>query len=245
MNKKPVLPYRENGSKKEQVKRMFDNVAWRYDFLNRFMSMGIDRLWRKKLIRQMLRENPLRVLDMATGTGDLAIMTAKKASGVIITGVDLSENMIRIGQKKIKSENLNERIKLYTGDAENLEFESAHFDAAMIAFGVRNFENLDKGLAELQRVLKPGAFLYVLEFSKPTIFPIKQLFNLYFKFAVPFLGRLFSRDHRAYSYLYESVQAFPDYNRFTDKLIAAGFSNCKWEALSFGICCLYTGEKLS
>ena len=238
-----VTPYDDGTSKKEQIENMFDNVAGRYDLLNRMMSMGVDIGWRKKLIKNLQSIHPKSVLDMATGTADLAIMAAKKIPEATITGIDLSSKMIEVGQSKVSKSNLDSRIKLRTGDSENLDIKDDNFDAAMVAFGVRNFENLEKGLSELLRVLKPGAPLYILEFSMPTIFPVKQVFNLYFKLVVPTLGKLFTKDAAAYTYLYESVQAFPDYDRMQKRMEGVGFKNCSWEALSFGICCLYIGRK--
>ena len=238
-----VTPYKDGSNKKSQIQLMFDRVAGRYDLLNRMMSMGVDIGWRKKLIREMGRSNPSFILDMATGTGDLAIMAARSIKGSQVLGIDLSPNMIDIAKQKVEDKHLSTSVTLRTGDAENLDIEDDQFDAAMIAFGVRNFENLDMGLKELNRVLKPGSTLYILEFSKPTIFPVKQVFNLYFKLVVPALGSLFSKDADAYKYLYDSVQVFPDYDRMKEKMIEAGFKNCSWESLSFGICCLYRGEK--
>ena len=242
MNKN-VTPYKDGSNKKSQIRLMFDRVAGRYDMMNRLMSMGVDIGWRKKLIRDMGKAEPKYILDMATGTGDLAIMAARSIKGSKVLGIDLSPNMIQIAHNKVAGKQLGSHITLRTGDAENLDLDDDQFDAAMIAFGVRNFENLDKGLKELRRVLKPGAVIYILEFSRPTIFPVKQVFNLYFKLVVPAMGKMFSRDAEAYTYLYESVQAFPDYDRMTDAMTSAGFRNCTWEALTFGICCLYKGEK--
>jgi demethylmenaquinone methyltransferase/2-methoxy-6-polyprenyl-1,4-benzoquinol methylase len=240
---KEVKPYSADGSKKEQVEQMFDNVAGNYDFLNRLLSLGIDIGWRKRLIKKMKAFQPELILDMATGTADLAILAAKKMPTAKFIGLDLSNNMIQVGQKKVQAAELADRIKLQIGDSENIQFSDHHFDSAMVAFGVRNYQDLDKGLSELYRVLKKGAPLYVLEFSKPTIFPFKQVFNLYFKWVLPVIGKLFSKDKRAYTYLYDSVQVFPAYDDFKKRMETAGFSNTTWEALSFGICCLYTGIK--
>lgn len=240
---KKVTPYNDGSSKKDQVRSMFDAVAWRYDMLNRVLSLGIDIGWRRKLIRQLAAYRPQYVMDMATGTADLAIMAAKKMSDTRITGIDLSENMIAIGNEKIGKAGLGDRITLKIGDSEDIREPDASFDGAMVAFGVRNFENLDKGLGELYRILKPGAPLFILEFSKPTIFPVKWVFNTYFRMVVPFLGKVFSKDRSAYRYLYDSVQAFPDYDNMKKRLEFAGFKNCQWESLSFGICCLYLGVK--
>ncbi len=238
-----VTPYQDGKSKKEQVEAMFDSVAWRYDLLNHLLSMGIDIGWRKKLIRHMKAYDPKHILDMATGTADLAIMAAKRIPSAKVTGIDLSKNMIAEGDKKVIKKELADRVSLKVGDSENIQEEDNTFDAGMVAFGVRNFENLDKGLQELHRVLKPGAPFYILEFSKPTIFPVKQVFNLYFKAVLPIVGRLLSKDKSAYTYLYESVQAFPDYDQMKARMEGVGFKDCKWESLSFGICCLYRGIK--
>jgi demethylmenaquinone methyltransferase/2-methoxy-6-polyprenyl-1,4-benzoquinol methylase len=238
-----VTPYKDGNTKKDQVKKMFDSVAWRYDMLNRMLSLGIDIGWRKKLIKQMSSFSPNLVLDMATGTADLAIMAAKKIPQAQIIGIDLSPNMVQIGNDKVKKNNLDSRVQLKTGDSEDINDSDNTYDAAMVAFGVRNYENLDKGLTEMHRVLKKGAPLFILEFSKPTIFPVKQVFNLYFSTIVPLIGKLFSKDPSAYRYLYDSVQAFPDFDQMQNKLEEIGFKECKWESLSFGICCLYRGIK--
>ncbi len=222
---------------------MFDNVAGRYDFLNRLLSLGVDITWRKRLIREMKAYQPNHILDMATGTADLAIMAARSLPQTRITGIDLSPNMIEYGLKKIENKDIKQRIELIVGDSEKMNIEDDHFDGAMVAFGVRNFENLTKGLMELHRVLKPGKPLMVLEFSKPTIFPVKQLFNVYFRYILPAIGKLFSKDPKAYTYLYESVQAFPEYDDFQAIMEEAGFKRCRWHALTFGICSLYIGEK--
>ena len=238
-----VTPYKDGKSKKDQVRSMFDNVAGRYDLLNRLLSMGIDVGWRRKLIKKLRAYNPVEILDMATGTSDLAIMAAKKIPGARVTGIDLSPEMIAYGDKKVRKANLQDRVQLRTGDSEDLNEPDNQYDGAMVAFGVRDFENLDRGSRELRRVLKPGAPLFVLEFSKPTIFPVKQVFNTYFRFVVPFLGKTISKDSEAYTYLYDSVQAFPDYDEMQEVLEKAGFKECEWEALSFGICCLYKAVK--
>ena len=222
---------------------MFDNVAGRYDFLNRLLSLGVDISWRKRLIKELSQYNPDHVLDMATGTADLAILTAKNLPKVNITGIDLSRNMISIGDNKVEKEGLTGRIQLSVGDSENLNIANDSFDGAMVAFGVRNFENLELGLNEMLRTLKKGAPLMILEFSRPTIFPIKQVFNLYFRWILPVIGRIFSKDPRAYTYLYESVQAFPEYDQMKKIMEEVGYKNCRWHALTFGICSLYIGEK--
>ncbi len=229
-------------SKKEQVEEMFDNIAHRYDFLNHLLSLGIDNLWRIRAIRYLKASDPKRILDIATGTGDLAFEARKQMPDVLITGVDLSEGMLSKARVKAKERGYEEMV-FRKGDSENLEFPDNTFDAASVAFGVRNFENLEKGLSEINRVLKPGARLAVLEFSKPRVFPVKQLFNLYFKTLLPLTGRLVSKDSRAYTYLPESVKAFPEGADFVKIMEQCGFRNCRARALSFGICSLYTAEK--
>lgn len=238
-----VKPYNE-GSKKQEVEQMFDNIAHSYDFLNHAFSFGIDVLWRKRAIRILKKESPKMVLDVATGTADFAIEAARmKLNAEKIVGVDLSEGMLEIGRKKIRERNWDKVIELQKGDSENLPFESNTFDAFTVAFGVRNFENLEAGLTEMLRVIKPGAIGIVLEFSKPRNFPIKQLFQFYFKFIMPLIGRLISKDRRAYEYLPESVQAFPSGKEFTSILEKCGYVDCKVIALSGGIASIYIGRK--
>jgi demethylmenaquinone methyltransferase/2-methoxy-6-polyprenyl-1,4-benzoquinol methylase len=205
-----VKPYNEQGGKKEQVSEMFDNIAKNYDFLNRFLSFRFDVLWRKKAIKLLKGDNPKIILDVATGTADVALETYKQLNPEKIIGVDISNEMLAVGRTKIAKKELSDIITLENGDSENLRFESNTFDAITVAFGVRNFENLEKGLGEMQRVLKKGGKLVVIEFSQPTIFPFKQLYNFFFKYILPTIGKLISKDPKAYKYLYESVQAFPD-----------------------------------
>jgi len=238
-----VKPYNTDASKKNEVRDMFDNVAGRYDFLNRLLSLGVDISWRKRLIRELKQYHPTNILDMATGTADLAIMAGKALPDTRITGIDLSPNMVAKGAEKVAEEGLQEKITIKVGDSEKIRAERATYDGAMVSFGVRNFENLRLGLSELHRVLQPGQPLLVLEFTKPTIFPVKQVFNLYFRLILPVIGKIFSKDKRAYTYLYESVQAFPGYDDFKIIMEEVGFKNCRWHALTFGICCLYIGEK--
>ena len=238
-----VKPYNE-GSKKQEVEQMFDNIAHSYDFLNHAFSFGIDVLWRKKAIRILKKENPKQVLDVATGTADFALEAARmKLNADKIVGVDLSEGMLEIGRKKIRERNWDKVIELQKGDSENLPFETNTFDAFTVAFGVRNFEHLEAGLTEMLRVIKPGAMGIVLEFSKPTKFPIKQLFRFYFKYIMPLIGRMISKDKRAYDYLPESVQAFPSGKDFTNILEKCGYVDCKIIPLSGGIASIYIGRK--
>ncbi len=239
-----ITPYKDNKSgKKEQVVRMFNNIARRYDFLNHFLSLGVDKIWRKKAIRYLrgISLNPV-ILDVATGTGDLAI-AALKINPEKIVGIDISQEMLNIGIKKIKKKKLGNIIELKRGDSENLEFESDTFDGLTVAFGVRNFENLNKGLNEMYRVVKEGGKAVVLEFSKPKVFPIKQIYNFYFKFVLPSVGKIVSKDNSAYTYLPESVNQFPERESFITELEKVGFKNCIFKPLSFGIATLYVAEK--
>lgn len=238
-----VKPYKEDGSKKEQIAQMFDNVAGTYDFLNRFLSLGIDVYWRKKAIAKLKSLAPQKVLDVATGTADVALETKRQLAPAKIIGVDISAQMLEVGRTKIKQQQAAQTIELQLGDSENLQFETASFDAATLSFGVRNFENVEKGLQEILRVLKPNGKLIVLEFSRPRIFPLKQLFNIYFKYVLPLIGKLTSKDPRAYTYLYESVQAFPDREAFVALLQKAGFKKASYEAWTIGIVCCYEAEK--
>ena len=239
-----VVPYKEErSSKKEQVAKMFDNISHRYDFLNHFLSLGIDKGWRKKAVNLLKPLAPKKMLDVATGTGDFALQAMKTLQPDTIIGVDISEGMLEVGRKKIADRKLSEKIQMLTGDSENLPFESNNFDAVTVAFGVRNFENLVKGLTEIHRVLKPGAMLVVLEFSRPKRFPFKQLYNFYFKFILPKIGRAVSSDKAAYTYLPESVEAFPDGKDFTAILDSIGFKKTTCRPLTFGISSIYTAQK--
>lgn len=238
-----VVPYKEESSgKKDQVARMFNNISGNYDFLNHFLSLGIDRGWRKKAIRLLRPLNPKVMLDVATGTGDFAIQALDLNPDKVI-GVDISDGMLGVGRKKLADRQLASKIELLNGDSENLQFEGNKFDAVTVGFGVRNFENLEKGLAEILRVMKPGAMLVILEFSKPKAFPFKQGYNFYFKSILPKLGRLVSKDKSAYTYLPESVDAFPDGKDFENILQKVGFKNTTCEPLTFGISSVYTARK--
>ena len=242
-----VTPYTspEQEDKKLQVQRMFDSIAHRYDFLNHFFSIGIDVLWRKRCIRILKREEhqPKTIIDMATGTGDFAIEAVRMGLKAQITGIDLSQGMLDVGIEKLKAKGLSNRISLLQGDSENLPFEDETFEAYTVAFGVRNFENLDKGLSEMYRVLTPKSLVVILEFSKPKRFPIKQLFGFYFKYIMPALGRLVSKDPAAYTYLPESVMAFPEGRDFLDRLASVGFEELRAITLTGGIASIYVGRK--
>lgn len=222
---------------------MFDNIASKYDLLNRVLSLGIDRSWRKKAIAKLDPVQHKYVLDVATGTADLAVEINKQLKPDKVVGLDISSEMIHHGNIKVKKLGLTDIIQLEVGDSENMRFETATFDAATVAFGVRNFGNLEKGLSEMNRVLRPGGRIVVLEFSRPLYFPFKQMFNFYFKHILPFIGKQTSKDKKAYSYLYKSVQAFPDYDKFADILERTGFRSVEWKPLSLGICTIYTALK--
>ena len=230
-------------SKKEQVARMFDNIAYRYDFLNRFLSAGIDIWWRKKAIRQLIKCNPKNILDVATGTADVAIMTIAILHPDKITGIDISDGMLEIGRAKIKKQGLEKTIELLNGDSETIKFADNSFDAITVAFGVRNFEHLEKGLHEIKRVLKPGGKLVVLEFSQPQTTGVKQLYNVYMKLVARNVGRLLSKNRDAYKYLDESIKKFPEGKNFTLILDNLGYINTYCKPLSLGICSIYCGEK--
>lgn len=221
---------------------MFNSIAGRYDFLNHFLSAGIDRRWRNKVIQILRKENPRNILDVATGTADLAISQAKLNPDKIY-GIDIADQMLDIGRDKIKKKGLGHLITLQNGDSEALSFKDNTFDAVTVAFGVRNFEDLDKGLAEMNRILKPGGIAVILEFSKPRHFPVKQLYNFYFKYILPFLGRLVSRHKSAYTYLPESVSEFPDGIDFISHMEKTGFKGSAFKTLTFGISSIYTGKK--
>ncbi len=225
-----------------QVEGMFDNIAPKYDFLNHLLSLNIDKLWRKKLVKQLGAEKPMVILDVATGTADLAI-AALKCYPKQVYGIDISEGMLEVGRKKIEALNLSPLITLAKGDAEQIPFADNTFDAVMVAFGVRNFENLEKGLAEMHRVTRPGGSVFILEFTMPRRFPVKQFYGLYFKFVLPLLGRIVSKDNAAYEYLPDSVAAFPQYHHFLTILSKAGFKNSDFKPLSLGIACLYRAKK--
>ena len=232
-----------NLPKKEQVALMLDQIAPKYDFLNRFLSAGIDISWRKKALLKLRSHNPQAILDVATGTADLAIMASRLLNPKKIIGIDISEGMLEIGRKKILTGGLQNQISLHTGDSEQIPMEDNSFDAVTVSFGVRNFQNLEKGLQEIIRVLRPGGKLMVLEFSRPSIPGIQQLYNLYMNIVTPGVGRIFSKSRNAYQYLNDSVQKFPEGKDFIAILDKTGFHNTSFQRLSFGICTIYTGEK--
>ncbi len=239
-----VLPDKKSKlDKKQQVSAMFDTIAFRYDFLNRFLSAGIDKRWRKKAIKELISSHPKIILDVATGTADVAFMSYKILHPEKIFGIDISEAMLEIGRQKINKANLNDIIELKTGDSEKIAFPDNYFDAVTVAFGVRNFQHLEKGLNEMLRVLKVGGKLVVLEFSKPTNSFFKIFYNFYMNFIISFAGKVFAKNRNAYTYLNESVQAFPEREIFASIMENCGFTNVYFKPLSFGICCIYCGVK--
>jgi demethylmenaquinone methyltransferase / 2-methoxy-6-polyprenyl-1,4-benzoquinol methylase len=238
-----ITPYANDEAKKSQVKDMFDGIAPRYDFLNHFLSFGTDILWRKLALGKISKSKHDTILDIATGTGDLAIAAAKKFKPSKIVGLDIAANMLKIGEQKSIKEGLQDIISFETGDSEALRFDSESFDTVMASFGVRNFENLEGGLSEMRRVMKTGGTLMILEFSTPRIFPIKQLYFFYFRYILPLIGKIISKDSRAYTYLYESSANFPSFEAFNSVLNKIGFKELRYYPLTFGICCVYTAKK--
>jgi len=239
-----VTPYDDGDrSKKQQVADMFDRISGSYDFLNHFLSLGIDKIWRKHAVKAASSVAPKQIIDVATGTGDLAIDLARKLPVEHITGVDIAVKMLDQGRIKVDKKDLASKISFQTGDSEDLQFDTDTFDVATAAFGVRNFQNPLVGLKEMYRVVRPGGKIVVLEFSKPRSFLFKHLYNFYFNNILPVLGRLMSKDPKAYRYLHESVHAFPAHEGFTDLLEQAGFKDTGYKALTFGICCVYQGTK--
>ena len=236
-----VTPYNSSESKKKQVSEMFDNIANSYDFLNHSLSLGMDNVWRKIAIKK-LTNNPKIILDIATGTGDFAVSAAKYTDAKI-TGIDISQGMLNVGIEKVRKKNLNNRISLQLADSESLPFNDNTFDAITAGFGVRNFENLNKGLSEMKRVLNKDGIVVILEPSTPIYFPLKQFYKLYFHHVLPTIGAWISKDKSAYSYLPESVDAFPSGEKFTVELKNVGFKDCKHIPLTFGIVSLYIAIK--
>jgi len=238
-----IKPFASDKAKKQQVEEMFDGIAARYDLMNRLFSAGIDMKWRKKTISLLKKLEPKTVLDMATGTADMAVLACRLMNPDKITGLDLSAEMLELGRKKVEKEGLVNKIELVKGDGEAISFPDNSFDAVMVAFGVRNFENLENGLREMLRVLKPGGKLVILEFSKPN-WGFKNLYNVYMGIVAPEVARWFRQNKDAYRYLNRSSNAFPDRSDFTAILNRVGFSNTECKPLSFGICCIYSGRKL-
>ncbi len=240
----PAVPFKDsNLKKKEQVEEMFDQISPRYDLLNHLLSANIDKIWRRKAIDLLKPWHPDSILDVATGTADFALAAAQIGPKKI-TGIDLSEGMLKIGRQKVKKYGLTHLINLLKADSESLPFENDSFDAAIVGFGVRNFENLQLGLAEIYRVLKPGGVFIVLEFSSPKNKMFGSLYYMYFKKILPLLGKIVSRNNRAYTYLPESVQDFPDGKDFLDILRAAGYKSCSYKPLTMGIASIYTAQKV-
>lgn len=239
-----ITPFKDSSKpKKEQVAEMFDRIAGRYDFMNRFLSARTDIGWRKKAIRILEKNKPQLILDIATGTGDMALMAYKMLKPAKVIGIDISAQMLDVGRKKIEKEGLGDKIELQSGDSETINFAENTFDAVMAAFGVRNFENLEKGLTEMLRVLKPGGQLVILEFSTPKQKAVRGLYNLYMGIVAPQVARWFRQNKEAYQYLNESSNAFPDRQLLVDILNKIGYSDTRFKSLSLGICCIYTGRK--
>ena len=237
-----VKPYNTDKSKKEEVAQMFNNISARYDFLNHFLSLGIDHIWRRKAVNKLREIQPKRILDLATGTGDFAIALLKLNPTQII-GMDISSGMLDVGKNKMKAKNVSHIIDMQLGDSENMPFEDGYFDAVTVGFGVRNYENLQKGLTEMLRVTRSGGKIVILEFSKPKRFPIKQAFGFYSRFIIPFFGKRISKDEKAYAYLPESVAAFPEGKAFTDILSKLGYKQVDATLVSGGIATIYSGIK--
>jgi demethylmenaquinone methyltransferase/2-methoxy-6-polyprenyl-1,4-benzoquinol methylase len=240
-----VVPFSDSDlGKKQQVAEMFDRIAFRYDFLNRFLSGGIDMYWRKRAIRELLPYHPEAILDVATGTGDMAILMTRYLPRGRITGIDISSGMLDIGRQKIARLKLEDRVDLQTGDSEHIHFPDNRFDAVTVAFGIRNFEDLEKGLGEMFRILKPGGRLLVLEFSQPRQPGFRRIYRLYMRLVASPIGRMLSRNREAYQYLDKSVRAFPEGQELVKILDKAGYSDTGLRPLSLGICTIYQGTKI-
>jgi len=239
-----VKPYQElEGNKREQVELMFNNISPKYDLLNRVLSLGIDKIWRKQALNLLKKDKPAHILDVATGTADLAIEAAIRLKPTSIVGIDIAENMLQIGREKIAKKHLDSIITLQKGDSEKINFKDNTFDAVIVSFGVRNFQNLELGLSEIYRVLKPGGNIMVLEFSKPQKAPFKQVYQFYFKNILPTIGKMISKDTAAYTYLPDSVNAFPDGKAFCIILEKVGFGIQHFKPFTFGVCTSYVGKK--
>ena len=240
---KSVKPYKDSElGKKEQVKQMFDTISTNYDGLNRAITFGIDLRWRRKVVKTVLEHKAIKALDIATGTGDLAVQMAAKGVNSV-TGLDLSPGMLEMGKRKVSDKGLAEKVEMILGDSEDLPFEDNSFDAVTVAFGVRNFENLNKGLSEILRVLKKGGILVILETSVPSRSPFKQLYNFHCRFVLPLMGRLFSKDRSAYAYLSESASVFPHGEEFNNILRKIGFIAIENRPQTFGVATIYTAIK--
>jgi demethylmenaquinone methyltransferase/2-methoxy-6-polyprenyl-1,4-benzoquinol methylase len=239
-----VKPYQEiESEKREQVELMFNNISPKYDLLNRVLSLGIDKIWRKQALNLLKKDKPAYILDVATGTADLAIEAATRLKPTSIVGIDIAENMLQIGREKIAKKKLDKIITLQKGDSEKINFADNTFDAVIVSFGVRNFQHLELGLSEIYRVLKPGGNIMVLEFSKPQKAPFKQVYQFYFKNILPMVGKLVSKDTAAYTYLPDSVNAFPDGKVFCEILEKVGFGVQHYKPYTFGVCTSYVGKK--
>ena len=239
-----VVPYKDSElTKKQQVAEMFNDIAGRYDFLNRFLSGGIDTLWRRKALNQLKEVRPTAILDVATGTGDMAILATRFFKHTKVVGIDISNGMLDIGRKKVEKARLEDEIQLLNGDSEAIRFENNSFDAVTVAFGVRNFQHLQQGLAEIRRVLKPGGKLVVLEFSRPTYPVVHSVYRFYMKYITPNVGKLFSKNRHAYEYLDESIKKFPEGKNFIAILDNLGYKKTYSKSLSLGICSIYCGTK--
>ena len=240
---KVVKPYNKGQtSKKEEVAEMFNNISKRYDFLNHFLSLGIDKIWRKKAIRKLKTVAPERILDIATGTGDFAV-AALKLKPKEVVGVDISSGMLDVGKEKMKKKGVDHIVSMQLGDSEDLPFDDDYFDALTVGFGVRNYEHLEVGLTDMLRVLRPDGMAVILEFSKPKRFPVKQFFGFYSRYLIPFFGKTISKDSRAYTYLPESVAAFPEGQAFIDIMKKVGYKNVEAKLVSGGIATIYSGIK--
>jgi demethylmenaquinone methyltransferase/2-methoxy-6-polyprenyl-1,4-benzoquinol methylase len=243
MEKKEVKPYGDSTkSKKEEVAEMFNNISAKYDFLNHFLSLGIDKLWRKKAVKMLKTIQPNRILDIATGTGDFAIESLSLKPEEVV-GLDISEGMLEKGREKMVKRKVDHIVSMRLGDSEEIPFEDNYFDALTVGFGVRNFQNLEKGLTEMLRVVRPGGMLIILEFSKPKKFPVKQYFHFHSKYIIPFFGKTISKDASAYTYLPESVAVFPEGKNFETILVQLGYKNVNSTLVSGGIATIYAGTK--
>ncbi|MEO5775929.1 MAG: bifunctional demethylmenaquinone methyltransferase/2-methoxy-6-polyprenyl-1,4-benzoquinol methylase UbiE [Flavobacterium sp.] len=241
---KIITPYKDSSlGKKEQVAQMFDNISGSYDGLNRVISLGIDMKWRKKVVALVAEKNPKIILDIATGTGDLVIMMANNTAAKKIIGLDISAGMLEVGQQKIDEKKLSEKIEMVLGDSEKMPYDDNYFDAITVSFGIRNFENLEKGLAEIYRVLKPNGIFVILETSVPVKFPFKQGYTFYTKFILPIIGKIFSKDNNAYGYLSESAANFPFGETLNNILRKISFIECKAMPQTFGVATIYTATK--